>query len=219
MITKLHNTERIKPSINQQGFTIMELMIATIVFGVVLITVTVAIMQFTRVYYKGITEATVQDTARTITDQIAQGIQFNGGNVSTTVASPAPGGSYAFCVGNTQYSYTTGFQLEDTPSATQTYHALVSRVVAGCTGSTPAQNVRAATVSGREMLAPHMRLSRLQVTHVSGDLYKISVRIVYGDVDLLNNPTAANASCKNLPVGGQFCAVSDITTTVVKRVE
>lgn len=204
---------------NQKGFTIMELMIATIVFGVVLITITVAIMQFTRVYYKGITESTVQDTTRTIVDQIAQGIQFNGGTVTPTVANPTAGGSYAFCIGNTQYSYTTGYQLEDNPGANQTYHALVSRVLAGCTAGSPAQNVRSATVTGREMLAPHMRIARLQVTNVKDNIYKVSVRVVYGDDDLLSNPQAANANCKSLNVGGQFCAVTDITTTVVKRVQ
>ena len=205
--------------LNQSGFTIMELMIATIIFGVVLIAITVAIMQFTRVYYKGITESNVQDTTRTIVDQIAQGIQFNGGTISATNAAPTAGSSYAFCVGNTQYSYTTGTQLEDAPSATQTYHALVSRVLAGCTASSPAQNVRSATVSGREMLGPHMRIARLQVTNVNTNIYKVSLRVVYGDDDLLNNPKAANASCKNLYIGGQFCAVADITTTVIKRVQ
>lgn len=211
-------TQILKPT-NQKGFTIMELMIATIVFGVVLLTITVAIMQFTRVYYKGITESTTQDTTRTIIDQIAQGIQFSGGTVTTTATNPTAGGSYAFCVGNTQYSFTTGYQMEDGPTANQTYHALVSRVVAGCTAASPAQNVRSASVTGRELLAPHMRIARLQVTNVKDNIYKVSLRVVYGDDDVLNNPRAANASCKTISIGGQFCAVTDITTTVVKRVQ
>jgi prepilin-type N-terminal cleavage/methylation domain-containing protein len=201
------------------GFTIVELMIATLVFGVVLLVVTTAIMQFTRVYYKGITETKLQDINRNIVDSISQGIQFNGGNVTTTVANPAAGSSYAFCVGNLQYSYTTGYMLSDSPTAAQTYHALVANTVAGCTGSSAAQNVRSATISGRELLSPNMRISRLQVTNPSPNVYKVSVRIVYGDDTILNNPNAATANCLGQRQGTQFCAVSDITTTVVKRVQ
>jgi prepilin-type N-terminal cleavage/methylation domain-containing protein len=203
------------------GFTIIEVMIATIVFGLVLLVVTTAILQFTRVYYKGVTEANVQDTARTITDLIAQGIQFNGGNVTTTPASPTAGNSYAFCVGNQQYSFTTGYELNDTPSAPkhQSYHVLVANDVAGCTASTPAQNVRNAGVSGRELVGQNVRIARLQVTNVSGNLYKVSLRLVYGDDDLLVGPTTTAAKCQNFSAGTQFCAISDITTTVVKRVQ
>lgn len=204
---------------DKRGFTIMELMIATMVFGVVLLVVTSAILQFTRVYYKGITETKVQDTARTIVDTIAQGIQFNGGNVTTTTTSPSPGASYAFCVGNIQYSYTTGYMLAESPSGSQTYHALVSNNIAGCTSSTPAQNVRSAGATGRELLAPNMRLAKMQVTSVGPNVYKISVRVVYGDDPILTNPNAATANCIGQRQGTQFCASSDITTTVVKRVQ
>ncbi len=197
----------------------MEVMIATIVFGVVLIVITSAIMEFTRVYYRGVTEGNVQDTTRTITDLISQGIQFNGGGVTPTNGSPTAGSSYAFCVGNQQYSYTVGYEVSDSPTSSQTYHGLVVNDVAGCTASTPAQNVRNSSVSGRELLAPNMRLSRLQVTNVGGNLYKISIRVMYGDDDLLSSPNAATASCKNIRFGTQFCAAADITTTVVKRVE
>jgi prepilin-type N-terminal cleavage/methylation domain-containing protein len=205
---------------NAHGFTIMELLIATIVFGVVLLVVSTAILQFSRVYYKGVTEANVQEVTRTVTDGITQGIQFGGGTVTETNATPTPGNSYAFCIGNLQYSYQVGHQLTDsgTPTATQKRHALVKNSVAACPGQ-PAQNMSSAVVTGREMLAPNMRLARMEVTHMTGNLYKVSVKVVFGDDDLLDNPTTKDAKCKNIRAGTQFCAVSDITTTVVKRVE
>jgi len=49
-------------------------------------------------------------------------------------------------------------------------------------------------------------------------IYKISVKVVFGDDDLLNNPNAESATCKS-EQGSQFCAVSDITTVVTKRVQ
>jgi prepilin-type N-terminal cleavage/methylation domain-containing protein len=217
----MKRTNRTSLATNKAGFTIMELLISTVVFGVVLLVVSTAILQFTRVYYKGITESNVQETARGIADVIAQGIQFSGGPVTDTVPSPTPGNSYAFCIGERQYSYQVGHQLEDgsNGSGTKKPHAMVNNYVAGCTSSTPAQSMSAASVTGREMLAPKMRLAKMQVTNIGANLYQISVKVVYGDDDLLDNPTASSAKCRNIRSGTQFCAVSEITTTVTKRVE
>lgn len=203
------------------GFTIIELLVATMVFSVVLLVITAGIVQIARVYYKGVTESNTQNTARSIIDTISQAIQFSGGNVTTTVASPVPGNSYAFCVGNQQFSYTVGWQVEDSPSALlhQSYHALVQNSVAGCTGSSPAQNVRNLAVTGRDLVGPHMRLANLVVTNTSANQYKIQIRVVYGDDDLLNTPTAATASCKGIRAGTQFCSVAELSTVVIKRVE
>lgn len=202
-----------RTSSNTRGFTIVELLIATLVFSVILLTVTVGIIQITRVYYKGINEANTQDTARGVMDTISQAIQFSGSTVSPTVAS-APGASTSFCVGNQQFSYKLGYQLvENSPGTNQTTKALWQSTASGCTGNP------AAAASGIELLSPKMRLANLTVTQVNGDpnIWKVSVRVVYGDDDLLNNPTGTNASCKG-DKGQQFCSVSELTTTVVKRV-
>lgn len=202
-----------------EGFTIMELMVATGVFGVVLLLITTAVLQISRVYHKGITEAKVQNTTRNIADTIAQNIQFNGGNVTQTPADPTSGSSYAFCVGNQQYSYVLGYQLADNPTSTQTPHVLAEYNLPGCTSASQPQNMRGNKISGRELLAPSMRLSRLSVTDVGRNLYKVNVRVVFGDDDLLEDPNGSNASCKNQRAGTQFCAVSELTTIVTKRVE
>jgi prepilin-type N-terminal cleavage/methylation domain-containing protein len=214
----------------QAGFTIIELLIATLVFSVVLVVITVGIIQIAHVYYKGVIEGNTQGVARNILDTVAQGIQFNGGDVSTAPGSVAPGSSLAFCVGNQQYSYTLGYQVEDSPipSAYQSYHALVQNNLAGCVG-TPAQNVRAATVNGREMVGSHMRLSNIIVTPIAGTSnYRVLVRVVYGDDDLLYSPSAPtsaagptrpDAVCRPVRVGSQFCAVAELNTVVQKRVQ
>jgi prepilin-type N-terminal cleavage/methylation domain-containing protein len=203
---------------HQKGFTIVELLVATAVFGVLLLIVTIAVLQFSRVYYRGVTEANTQDTARTVVDRISQAIQFNGGTITATPAA-SYGSTASFCVGNQQYTYILGKQLTDTtPASTQTYHALVSRDLAGCVTTSPTPSMSTPATSGRELLSPKMRLAKMQVTPISDKLYKISVRVVFGDEDLLSNPTTANAAC-NAGQGSQFCAVSDITTVVTKRVE
>lgn len=213
-----------------KGFTIVELMIATAVFSVLLIVITVGILQISRVYYKGVTEANTQNTVRQIADTISQSIQFSGSSVTTTVSDPVPGDVYAFCVGNEQFSYTTGYQVSDSPDPGkyQSYHGLVRNTVAGCTGSSDPQDVRAQAIEGRELLAPNMRLSKLDVSLVGPNLYRIDVRVVYGDDDLLQSrsdpggtlaPTRQDASCISASAGTQFCAVAELSTIVRKRVQ
>jgi len=212
---------RFHPKSQQRGFTIVELLIATLVFSVVLVLVTMGILQVTRVYYKGVTESNTQNAARNIMDTIAQAIQFNGGIVTETTDTPTAGTSYAFCVGNEQFSYMLGYQLSDTLPllANQTQHALVvASAVAGCSGA-PAQNLAGGAINGHELLSPHMRLANLEVNNVGTNLYEIHVTVAYGDDDLLNNPTDPAASCRGITAGTQFCSVSDLTTTVLKRVQ
>ena len=213
--------QRFKGKESARGFTIMELLIATVVFSVVLLVVTAGILQIARVYYKGVTESSTQNTARNIIDTISQAVQFSGGNVTPTAGSPSPGTNYSFCVGNQQFSYRLGWQVENghNPALNRTWHALVQNNVAGCSSSTAAQNLTNQAVNGRDLVGPHMRIANLSVTPAGGNAWRIQVRVVYGDNDLLNNPTAANASCRGQRAGSQFCSVADFSTVVVKRVE
>jgi prepilin-type N-terminal cleavage/methylation domain-containing protein len=199
----------------QKGFTIVELMIATLVFSTVLLVVTIGIIQITRVYYKGLNEAATQDTVRSITDTIGQAIQFGGGEVTPTDAR-ADKSTKSFCIGNTQYTYTSGMQLVDGPpdaGKSETNRVLLTRTLAGCNAASPN------ATSGRELLSPKMRLAELAVKQDTNepDLYKVTVRVAFGDDDLLNNPNSAKPSCKST-AGSQFCSVSELTTTVVKRI-
>lgn len=204
------------------GFTIVELMIATMVFSVVLLIVTAGILQVARVYYKGITELNTQNTARGVMDTIAQSIQFSGGDVLPTPASPTAGVDYFFCAGDAQFSYRLGWQVENELDLTKhrTWHGLVRDTSGGCSGLSSAQNLGLETVDGSDLLGQHMRLAKLVVEPIPDtDKYRIQVRVVYGDDDLLNNPTESDASCKAVSAGTQFCAVSELSTVVVKRVE
>lgn len=201
-----------------KGFTILELLVATMVFAVVLLLVTAGIMQITRVYYKGVTEANTQNTARNIMDTISQSIQFSGGEVIGTAPSPAPNTDYAFCVGTQQFTYRLGWQVEDTdenPTNNQIRHAIVQRSAADCTP----QDLSSSSVDGRDLMGRHLRLSKLVVENIGPNLYKVQVRVVYGDNDLLDDPTGPEAFCKPERAGTQFCAASELSTIVVKRVE
>ncbi len=208
-----------KKRVSQKGFTIIELMIATLVFSVILLIVTGGIIQVTRTYYKGVTESNTLATARNIVNTIGQAIQFDGGIVQPTTASPAAGTTYAFCIGNNRFQYFLGTQLSTSGGTGKTYHALLQDTSSACAAGVQSSSINASGLTGTELVNPKMRLSALSVTNVSGNLYTITVRVIYGDDSLLSNPTAANAACKGVVAGEQFCAVSQLSTTVVKRVQ
>jgi prepilin-type N-terminal cleavage/methylation domain-containing protein len=203
-----------------RGFTIVELMIATLVFSVVLILITVGVLTFTKSYYQGINQSNTQNAARTIIESVSQAIQFSGDAVTTPITSN--NGSLGFCIGNQRYSYYLGGQLwdEGTPDAAlhQVKHALVMDKSGSCAGLA-AQDIQGATVAGEEMLQPRMRLSKLTVENLSGGLYKVTVRVVFGDDDLLNNPAGPDANCKVSISGSQFCAQSELSTIVKRRID
>jgi len=211
----------------QKGFTVIELLIATAIFSLVLLMVTFGIIQITRVYYKGVTETNTQSAARSIVDTISQSIQFGGtGNIQATSGS-TPGTSYGFCIGNQLLSYVLGYQVVDSPNSSlkQSYHGLVVSSAASCGGPVgPVANLRttANIPNSRELIGKNMRLSKLSVQPVAGtsNLWNITVKVMYGDDDVFT--TAAdnpNAACKNIVQGTQFCAVSELNTIVEKRVQ
>lgn len=235
--------KKINRNINKsEGFTIVELLIATVIFSMVLLLVTTGVLEISKVYYKGVTDSNTQTVATNIVDTVAQAIQFDGGAVQTTPASAPAGTSYAFCVGNQRFSYYPGYELINSSPVNgqdETNHSIVEDNSAGCT----AQNMTG-SVQGRELMGQNMRLSSVSVTcalpsgicnDVPGAIlaYRVQVRVVYGSDDLLFSPTlsqqsasnaaqaaATDAQCAGSNTGGdQFCSQSDLSTIVVKRVQ
>lgn len=219
------------PGSGSAGFTILELLVATSIFSIVLLVVTTGIMSFTRQYYKGVISASTQNTARAILSDVSQAIQFS----STVNTGLSNAGSSGFCVDGKLYSYVIGRQVTDdggSASKHQGYHGIVISPVDGMC-SAVSQPVAMPTgpslpTGYRGLLANHMRLAALDVTSSSedGTLYTIHVRVIYGDDDLLD-PVPASAPTPdtwakmrcNGGIGSQFCAVSDLTTTVQKRLQ
>lgn len=239
---------------NQQGFTILELMIATVVLSVILLIATLTIFGVGKLYYKGQTTAQTQDTARNVIEQISRQLQFSGDKPNLLNTAPgnscalsmwcaswaAPGGSatvYAYCIGSTRYSFV--LNREEIPltdsltatatNATPTYHALWQDTMLPGTATcnpvnvltkTPADAVTVAG-TGKGLLLPNMRLVGFGLTqNPSTSVYDITLNVNYGDDDLLASAQGSFPTqyryC-NTTVGDQFCAVSNIHTSAVRR--
>jgi Tfp pilus assembly protein PilV len=232
---------KLRPS--AKGFTILELLIASSIFTLVLILITTGVLQFSRQYYKGVIASKTQDTARAIVDDVSRAIQLNTGQVSrlTINGNPVTPGNQVrgYCIGEVKrYSFVLNRQVTDsgTLQANQSRHALIADNTTGCSSNTPARQADTNAIplggtNARELLGQNMRLTKFSITQTSGDLYNITVRIIYGDNDLLCSPSgpqgcapnanfppnATDLTCKS-SAGSQFCAVSELSTTVQKRV-
>jgi prepilin-type N-terminal cleavage/methylation domain-containing protein len=197
------------PDLNKKGFTIIELLIATVVFSLILLVVTGAIIQFSRLYYKGVIQSRTQEVARTITQDIAQNIQFGG---STPSSSPN-----VICIGSKRYTKVLNVQV----GTGSNNHGLVyDSPSGGCSTASGYDVTQAGLASGaKEFLGQNMQLVALNVSEqpAGSGLWRVDAHVVYGaDADLTD---ATKTSCKSIISGGQFCAVSRLTTAVSQRLD
>jgi prepilin-type N-terminal cleavage/methylation domain-containing protein len=208
--------------LSQKGFTIIELLIATAVFSVVLLIITGAIIQFSKIYYKSVISSRTQESARNIISDIGAAVQFSGtASVSNTALSPTTG---YLCIGSKRYTYRYNIQV------TATQHALVADSPASCTGPYPSMTTTIPSgSSASELLGVDMQLLGIDVSAVTGStsLYNVALNVAYGKAtDMIDDVKADGTSgsdgimdrCRIIIQGGQFCAVTKLSTTVAKRI-
>lgn len=205
--------------LNNHGFTILELMIATTVFSFILLLCTAGIIQIGRTYYKGATLVRAQNVARDVMDNISQAIQFGGSDPTPVNGNTvAPDSSGVFCVGANRYTYKINQEVSGS-----NHGLIVDNAPALCTSQGAVL-----TSSSQELLGENMRLSQLSITKTGND-YDIIIKIAYGADDLIvdnaspikhtANDVAFNsdqAHCKG-GVGDQFCSTAQLETTVHRR--
>lgn len=217
----------------QDGFTLIELMIATVIFSVILLATTTMLFQVGRLYYKGVITNRTQSTARTLADSLAQQIQFGGDRVTfgTSRSYGTPAATVeAFCIGTQRYSYVINGKVSSgAPEGQYTaqheiQHGLWQDTISPG-GACEPLNLTLANpggTSGKELLGQNMRLTsafRLSPTNCNDvSVCTVSVGVIYGDDDLLS-PNATNPSgCGNV-TGSQWCATSNLYTKVYKRIK
>lgn len=202
---------------DQKGFTIIELLISTVVFGVILLIITGAIIQFSKLYYKGVIVSRTNEVSRTVAEDMAKSVQYAG----KRFLYQAPNGSDpgVMCLGTKKYTFLLNTVLSDANP-----HILLTQTIGESDPCTPS-NLTVNTqlpVGVQEMAAPNMRLAILDATAKPDGLMEIHVRFAYGDngdivfgADANGDPVAE--SCISVSIGGQFCAVADLTTYATRR--
>lgn len=214
----------------KSGFTIIELMIATTVFSLVLMICLAGIMQITKMYYRGVTQARTREVARTVVDEIAEALRFTNQDVlvGTPVVGPqideADDGKSVgyFCIGLKRYTYAIDRIVKNSPKdgTKEQRHALWVDQPTVCTGAVDLTKEQPSP-DGKSLLAENMRLYDLTVrqTDPIQRLYAVSIGVAYGEDDLLSvkedDPT--RLTCEGAFVGAEFCSTTNFLVTVQKR--
>lgn len=213
------------------GFTLVELMIATTVFSVILLLSLAGFLQIGQLFYKGVNITQSTDTAKQIITSIKNDLSYDTSN-TTLAIYPAPLASpstqrFYFCVGANRYSFIPYKQLnredKDTGPSFGWYkfRLLKDRLdVVNSSCPNPFNNSGAPLGNdATELLGDKMRLSKLEITPLpsSNDkLYTVVIKIVYGDDSVLDNANTAEAKCKSGASYARYCFATDLRTTVRK---
>ncbi len=225
-------------SAKQAGFTIVELMIATVVFSMVLLIITVGVLHFTSSYYKGVNSSATQTAAQNTIDTISQAIQF--GSSTPVGTDTAPSG--VFCAGNEMFLYTLGVKYTGATPSSSNWGLYMFP-------NPQASNCDTGGISdfsgGKELLGVNMRLTSVSLTasNAAERLWQVSLGVAYGDADLLCNSelgTGTQGACdKSAPdydstaivdaaddsdtvlckiqTGSQFCSVATLSAVAQQR--
>lgn len=215
MVTRKHTHKRLQLPDSAGGFTIVELMIASLVFSLILIIVTTGVVYFSKSYYRGVHSSTVQTTTRTIADTVTGAIQFgSAGVVLPDNAAGSVGSIKQFCAGGYVFAFQEGAPFHSSQSLA-THPGLYMRPMSDEGICAPLSN--SDYTGGQQLLGENMRLTRLTLTRQDDNLYVFSFRVAYGDDDLLTATTGTDVGCKP-DRGSEYCAVSGLTVSVQKRV-
>ena len=213
----------------EDGFTIIELLIATAVFTVILIITAAALIGISQTYVKGSVEGNTQQTARKILSSISQDIQFN--NNSSIILNPSSSSNktdeFYFCIGSDVYVYNLNKRLTSNPQS----WVLIRYTNPICPKSPPSIPQSSSESNYEELMASGQRLGQLSISETSinnNPAYTISIEIGYGasnvligtdtsPVNQINENTKYNYRCQT-GLDSSFCAVSSLTTTVAPRI-
>jgi prepilin-type N-terminal cleavage/methylation domain-containing protein len=195
----------------ERGFTIVELLIATTVFSLVLIVFLTAIIRISELFYKGVTMSNTQEAARNIVQDISDDIQFY-------QQQPVIGANY-FCVGAHSYTYSLYTKVDRSTS-----HGIIREVINGGCPSPTTQPVD--YNKGEELVDTGMQLNKLTLSNCANGLCTISIHLIYygADSSVLISPSgsspaaqAPDATCAGPASSSEFCAVADYQSTVLQN--
>lgn len=227
-----------------RGFTIVELLIATSVFSLVLLGALAGFLQIGHLFYKGVSSTNTQSVANQIIQDISGNFQTNGSfsRIPAAGTQVMPVGdqgnsdpNYAYyCVGDTRYTYNINHMLD--VSASTNYSApgsggnfgLLKDVLPGSSGcatpcttdtsvSCPAGAVR--FKNPVEMLGDKMRLTEFEIAPVSSgsNFYNVTLVVAYGEDDALaNKDNPDTIGCDSSSGIQQYCSVSRMDTSLYK---
>lgn len=207
------------------GFTILEVLIATLIFSIVLLLCMQAVTRIGYLYYKGVTSAQVQDLTRQLSDEIVQQIQFGSRPPSGNVQPGDPDVPLIFCVGDNRYRATLNREM-----GVESTTVLLREPIGGTGECDPDDNFGSGAV---ELASRGMRIQNLSINRGGdGNVWSLTIRVGIGGTDLYEGletapdsgipnddvSTYTNAICRSGISGAQFCATSELQSSLLRRI-
>lgn len=205
------------------GFTILEVLIATMVFTIVLMICVQVVTRIGQLYFKGVTSSQIQDLTRNLSEEFSSQIQF-GSSIPQpdSITGGQAGDVLIFCVGDNRYRAVMNRKLLGDRG--------VPSVLKRMTYSGECDLVTDNFDDATELAVKNMRILKLSIVrsvdHPS--VWKLDIRLALGDDDLFSFPVAGStdtpavygeAICDSGISGSQFCATSELSSTLFRRVE
>ena len=210
------------------GFTIIELMIATSVFSIILLISMAALVYIGGLYYKGVTVSKTQEVTRDVMSTVGDAIRYGREDITSVPAAQVTGPSdwNSYCIGIRKYSFKLNTVLMKDPVAgkAQANQVFTETIDASC-GTTVLDPTPADSLDGqppREILGEFMRVNSFEITALPSGLTQVSISIAYGgegelsaDSEIFNfNVGGVVETCRTGVPGGRFCAVSGLTKSI-----
>jgi prepilin-type N-terminal cleavage/methylation domain-containing protein len=218
----------------QKGFTVIELLIATAVFSLVLIIFLTALIRISQLFYKGVTLSNTQEATRNVIQTISDDLQFF--NVPPNVHSDY------FCIGDHRYSFNKNVQVG---SGDPNDFGIIREISSVCKAwqlptppvSPPPPIQSPDLAKAEKLLDPGMQLNDLVIKEINGGV-QVKILVVYYGSDkgvfesntagYINDPNdpnyntqgaykAPDAQCTGLSLSSQFCATAEYQTTILQK--
>lgn len=204
------------------GFTILEVLIATMVFTLVLMICVQVVTRIGQLYFKGVTSAQIQDLTRKLSEEFTGQIQF-GSSIPfpDSITGGDPSDPLIFCVGDNRYRAVFNRSLGDIG-----VDAVLKRVAYTGICNTADEEFEGAT----ELAIKNMRILKLSIVRSLSDPYiwSLDIRLALGESDMFEYAVEGStdtpevyesAICDSGISGSQFCSTSELSSTILRRVK
>lgn len=195
----------------QTGFTIVETMIAVMVFSVLALIAIMAIMQISKSYQAGAIKAQLLDASRQVHAQFTQAVGYGQGESSATLSN----GFRAWCTGNTRFiwkpSDASNVYTYDTAGGGSLYGDTIDG-----TGSCGSAAFNPATA--KRLLPSNSFVTEFSPTAVTSGVYSLSTRFGVGSRDMFSGNDVTKSCQSARLLGLEFCAVVEYDSTALRKV-
>ena len=205
--------------LDSKGFTIVELLVAITFFSFLLLLITYGFVQINRAYTRGITTKTLQESARTITEDLARTLRISDNVSITPPGATTPENGWKMLLGDDCYVWNQQSLTNSTSSERTTRTYTSGNTISMLKGdsslcslsSIPEDNDYEIVLDDRAIV------QQFSVANVGPSVFKVVV--VLSTEDANNNDLEAygyTAKCK-VQIGDQFCDVARYETSIFTR--